>query len=116
MGTKDNWDSLTEMGLFGKAPRKLETKTKSALTRYCTKHLNVNDMASGRKLTKASINDLKVKRVRKEEESEESGDEDDGDISKDKRIKQKKPKAKRKTTAKGKGKAKAKKTTKRKKK
>lgn len=111
--TKDNWDSLFEMGLFGKNPRKLDTKTKSALTRYCTKHLNVVDMASGRKLTKGSVNDLKVKKVKEEDDEEESESEDEGDISKDKRIKQKKPKAKRKTTAKGKGKAKAKKTTKR---
>merc|ERR1719356_365505 len=117
--TKDNWDSVFEMGLFGKAAPKMDTKTKSALTRYCTKHLNVADVAAGRKLTKGSVTDLKVKKEKGEdddEEEEEGESADDGDISKDKRIKQKKPRAKRKTTAKGKGAAKAKKTTKRRKK
>ena len=106
--TKDNWDSLMEMGMFGQTPLKVNTQVKRALTSHCTKYLNVQDVATGRKLTKADINSLKVKKSKSEEPESESEEEDDGDISKDKRIKMKKPKAKgkgkgkKKTTKKGK--------------
>jgi len=108
--TKDNWDSLMEMGVFAKKQRTLDGQTKAALTRYCGKHLNVQDMASGRKLTKAQINDMKVKRSESpESESEGEGEEEEGDITKDKRIKMKKPKGKGKGKATAKGKKKTKK-------
>merc|ERR1712048_877437 len=100
---------MGEMGVFAKKQRTLDGQTKAALTRYCGKHLNVQDMASGRKLTKAQINDMKVKRSESpesESEGEGEGEEEEGDITKDKRIKMKKAKGKGKGKAPAKGKKK----------